>query len=157
MCIYRGAPTSCFRERDLHSTTIKNEAAYFGCVKQLTGLLPVPPPAYGEGAPRYPSTELLAFDHHDCGGGGGARTDPALPPIYVIGDSHCLATGWRVLSINGTNRILRPMLVTGLKCWHMRDDEDFYPKANFDGVVKKIPVGSEVIFLFGACPSSHTV
>ena len=61
------------RERDLHTTTIKNEAAYFGCVKQLTGLMPVPAPEYDSGA----------------------------APIYVIGDSHCLATGWRVLVVNG--------------------------------------------------------
>ena len=44
--------------------------------------------------------------------------------------------------------MLRPMLVTGLKCWHMRDEEDFYPKVNFDSVVAKIPSGSEVVFLF---------
>ena len=109
------------RERDLHSTTIKNEAAYFGCVKQLTGLFPCPAPSYDEHA----------------------------PPLYVIGDSHCLATGWRIVTIHGVKRMLRPMLVTGLKCWHMRDDEDFYPKANFEAVVSKIPIGSEVIFLFG--------
>jgi hypothetical protein len=34
--------------------------------------------------------------------------------------------------------MLRPMLVTGLKCWHMRDEEDFYPKVNFDSVVSKV-------------------
>jgi hypothetical protein len=38
------------------------------------------------------------------------------------------------------------MLVTGLKCWHMRDGEDFYPRTNFDNVCETIPKGAEVIF-----------
>lgn len=109
------------RSRELHKTTIKNEAAYFGCVKQLTALFEFPQPPL-------PSHSV---------------------PIYVIGDSHCLATGWRTLQVGGQVRMMRPMLVTGLKCWHMRDEEDFYPKANFDSVVSKIPKGAEVIFLFG--------
>jgi hypothetical protein len=136
------------RERDLHLTIIKNEAAYFvstddlecsvlfafcvcehllltaaaavkqGCIKQLTGLLPYPPMEY----------------------------DAELPPLFVVGDSHCLTAAWRVITYRGRRRLLRPMLVTGLKCWHMRDGEDFYPRTNFDNVCAEIPTGSEVIF-----------
>jgi hypothetical protein len=62
--------------RDLHKTTVKNEAAYFGCIKQLTALFPYPPPPY----------------------------DADAPPIYVVGDSHCLAAGWRVLTVAGAQR-----------------------------------------------------
>lgn len=89
-----------------------------GCIKQLTGLLPYPPAEY----------------------------DAELPPLFIVGDSHCLTAAWRVITYRGRRRILRPMLVTGLKCWHMRDGEDFYPRTNFDNVCAKIPTGSEVIF-----------
>ena len=72
------------------------------------------------------------------------------------------------------------MLVTGLKCCksgavsmtlsprfplfanlestliagHLRDGEDFYPRANFENVIAKLPVGAECIFLFGEIVSS---
>jgi hypothetical protein len=33
-------------------------------------------------------------------------------------------------------RLIRPMLVTGLKTWHLRPASRFYPKYNFYNVVK---------------------
>ena len=50
--------------RDLHKTLIRNEAAYFGCARQLVGMLPpVEPPGAGE--------------------------EPCDRVLYVLGDSHC--------------------------------------------------------------------
>ena len=68
--------------------TVAANSAYFGCIKQLIGLLPFPCSEY----------------------------DSTLPPLFVIGDSHCLSVGWRVVTYRGRRRLLRPMLVTGLKC-----------------------------------------
>jgi lysophospholipase L1-like esterase len=48
-----------------------------------------------------------------------------------------------------TPRLLVPALVTGLKAWHLRDGSDFFPKANFESVVKSLPDGADVIVAFG--------
>ncbi|CAM9963409.1 unnamed protein product, partial [Phaeothamnion confervicola] len=45
--------------------------------------------------------------------------------------------------------LLTPALVTGLKHWHLRPANDFYPKAQFYAVTGAIPRGAAVIFVFG--------
>jgi len=70
-------------------------------------------------------------------------------PIYVIGDSHCMSLGWHHIEVAGEMRTLHPKLVTGLKMWHLRPESRFYPKVNFYNVVKTIPKGAQVVFLFG--------
>ena len=72
------------------------------------------------------------------------------PPLYVVGDSHSLSCGWHTIEeYKGQNRTLRPMLVTGLKCWHMRPQSRFYPKINLHRVLSGIPQGAEVVFILG--------
>ncbi|KAF0701144.1 Aste57867_8367 [Aphanomyces stellatus] len=101
----------------LHTTSIRNEHAYYSCISQL---LCIP--------------SLVPF---------------STRPIYVCGDSHTLATAWRVISVHGHDRVLVPSLVTGLKHWHLRPESTFYPKVNFYNVVQTIPHGADVVFLFG--------
>ena len=84
---------------EIYRTNIRNENAYYMCATQL---LAVPDSLGGE-----------------MGGGGGMEK-----PIYVVGDSHTLSVGWR--SIGG--RVCVPMIVTGLKHWHLREGSEFYPK-----------------------------
>jgi len=72
-----------------------------------------------------------------------------LPPLYFVGDSHCLTAAWHTLTVHEQPRLLVPKLVTGLKCWHLREDSDFFPKTNFENVVKSIPDRSQCVFLFG--------
>ena len=116
--------------RELHKTLIRNEAAYFGCVRELVGMLPLAGTAQADEA--------------------GSADTTKQPPIYVVGDSHSLSCGWRTIEDhNGRKRILRPMLVTGLKCWHMRPESRFYPKCNLHNVLSQIPHGADVIFIFG--------
>ncbi|KAK9816213.1 hypothetical protein WJX74_009091 [Apatococcus lobatus] len=110
--------------RPLHTTMIRNEAAYFGCCAQL--LQTHPPPS------------LLQ----------PAETEPPKP-IYLCGDSHCLPGAWRHVHLQGHRRVLVPALVTGCKIWHMRDAGVFFPKASFLNTVQAIPEGSAVIFIFG--------
>ena len=66
-------------------------------------------------------------------------------PIYLAGDSHCIPAAWQTVTVAGSERLLVPKLVTGLKHWHLRPDSDFYPKANFNNIMKSIPDGAEVL------------
>jgi tetratricopeptide (TPR) repeat protein len=102
--------------RELHKTLVRNEAAYYGCVKQLLPLL-----AAEAAAPVGDTGE-----------------------IHVVGDSHSLALGWHCVELQGRSWLLRPRLVTGLKCWHMRPGGCFYPKVNLEHVVAGVPCGAKV-------------
>lgn len=95
----------------LHETLIRNENAYFGCVLQL--LADHPPPAVPRSPKRLP------------------------PPLFVLGDSHCLPPAWRTVTLRGRTRLLHPLLVTGCKIWHLRpgDDSNFYTKVQFHHAV----------------------
>ena len=75
--------------------------------------------------------------------------DPPLAPLYVAGDSHALSPSWRVVRWRGQPRVLAPVLVTGLKLWHLRDGADFFPKANFEAAAASLPDGADVVFAFG--------
>jgi tetratricopeptide (TPR) repeat protein len=74
---------------------------------------------------------------------------PQLPTLYIAGDSHCMCAAWQTVNFQGAKYILRPLLVTGLKVWHLRPESKFYPKYNFYNTVTKVPKGSPIIFLFG--------
>ena len=56
---------------------------------------------------------------------------------------------WGQLKPYQQRRLLVPKLVTGLKCFHLRPESDFFPKYNFKCVVETIPDGSDVVFMFG--------
>ena len=100
-------------------TLIRNENAYSCCAAML---LATPPPQ---------------------------PADPPLAPLYVAGDSHALSPSWRVVRWRGQPRVLAPVLVTGLKLWHLRDGADFFPKANFEAAAASLPDGADVVFAFG--------
>lgn len=108
----------------LHTTTIRNEHAYYCCIAQL----------------------LAEDDRPQRDPAAGA----ALPRVYVCGDSHTLSPAWTTCALGGAEHVLHPALVTGLKHWHLRDEAVFYPKRNFERVVAKgIPDGASVVFAFG--------
>ena len=68
-----------------------------------------------------------------------------LSLFTLTGDSHSLSPAWRSLRWRGGRHLLRPVLVTGLKTWHLRPSSDFYPKANFEAAMKTIPDGAPVV------------
>jgi hypothetical protein len=74
----------------LHTTFIRNEAAYFMCVAQLLAEHPVPLP------PPTPKPLRLANEAPS-----GAPAEESSPPIFLLGDSHCLS-GDVVLGPPGT-------------------------------------------------------
>jgi hypothetical protein len=74
---------------------------------------------------------------------------PAVPPLYVVGDSHSLSPAWRTVQYKGSAHMLVPRLVTGCKIWHLREGSDFFPKANFHAATRSIPDGAPVVCIFG--------
>jgi hypothetical protein len=53
------------------------------------------------------------------------------------------------ISLQGEDKIIHPILSTGTKIWHLRDESIFYPKYNFNSAISKIPDGATTIFCFG--------
>ncbi|XP_078324238.1 uncharacterized protein LOC111123999 isoform X2 [Crassostrea virginica] len=105
---------------ELHKTNIRNEAAYFSCISQLQGL----------------RSEV-------------SHVVPGERYVYFVGDSHCIPPAWQSIQIKGEERILHPILSTGTKIWHLREESTFYPKYNFNSAVAGIPDGALTIFCFG--------
>ena len=72
---------------------------------------------------------------------------PVFQKLWLTpaGDSHCMVPAWQsiafkvvvnsagigVTSWQGNLRLLVPLLVTGLKIWHLRPTSNFFPKNNF--------------------------
>lgn len=106
--------------KKLHMTTVRNEAAYFNCIRQILE--------------EFPPQEI---------------TDDQIQPLYICGDSHCLSSAWQILQYKGENRLLLPKLVTGCKVWHLRDESRFYPKIAFQNTIQSIPKRQSVLLNFG--------
>lgn len=92
--------------RELHKTSIRNENAYQSCMTMLMA---------------YHTLPLANLDQQ---------------PIYVCGDSHSSTLAWRTVTVKGTSHLLQPLLVTGMKVWHLRPESDFYPKVQFYNSMK---------------------
>ncbi|XP_064639076.1 uncharacterized protein LOC135494744 [Lineus longissimus] len=103
----------------LHTTDIRNEAAYFYCISKVIC----------DCQPEIP------------------KMDGKF--IYHLGDSHCLTSAWRCIMYRGFEHTIHPVLSTGTKIWHLRPDSLFYSKENFNTAVKTIPNGATVIVNFG--------
>lgn len=113
---------------DLHLTTVRNENAYFGCIREiLQSTHPAAPP----------------------------RGVQSLSPIYVVGDSHVLPCAWQTVDLRQTEEessschVLVPNIVTGAKLWHLREQSKFYTKAAFWDKISSVPAGAPVIFVLG--------
>jgi len=124
--------------KNLHLTITRNEHAYYCCVAALMRTLPFPLPD--------PTVEEIKTPSKK---GGKPIVSTRKNVIFVCGDSHCLSSAWHTVSIQGNQYQLTPRLVTGVKCWHLRPESSFYPKANFERAVGSIPTGSRVIFIVG--------
>lgn len=57
--------------------------------------------------------------------------------VFVCGDSHCTSLAWHSLDFMDEPHQMQPLLVTGMKIWHLRPDSFFYPKVQFQNVIKK--------------------
>lgn len=74
------------------------------------------------------------------------RDDFCQPPP----SSHVLPLAWRPLRLRGEARRLFPLLVTGLKLWHLRDGSRFYTRQGFERTVTScVPSGSQLVLVLG--------
>lgn len=79
-----------------------------------------------------------------------ALSTPAEEVIYVVGDSHVMSSAYHVIERkNGKRARFVPILITGLKCWHLRKHSTFFTKTALENALQKIPVGSTVLFIAG--------
>lgn len=137
------------RSRPLHKTSIRNENAYFICVEQLLAL-----PAAVPGPDAAPITTSTPTSHQLWVFGAWRGRQPVRPfPTHthapLAGDSHCLPPAWRVVDVQGARVLLRPVLATGVKVWHLRESSTFYPKLDFLQGARTLPQGAAALFLFG--------
>lgn len=112
------------RERwDFHTTSIRNEQAYYCCAAQCVEWHSV-------------ASDLPLLD----------RGHNIAESIFVIGDSHSLPCSWTRVD---ESVVLEPRLVTGCKMWHLREDGTFFPKYNFTQAIRSIPMGSSILVILG--------
>lgn len=104
---------------DLHTTSIRNEQAYYSCISKIYEAVP-------------PSCSAVSSQK-----------------LYFVGDSHVLPVAWRTISGSGSEYCIHPILVTGLKIWHLRKESRFYTKSSFHHSLKAIPQGAVCVFAFG--------
>lgn len=78
-----------------------------------------------------------------------SELNPDIKTLPVIGDSHCLSTGWHNATIHGTEYQMQPQLVTGCKIWHLRPESNFYTKTQLYKTLEKLPENSDVMFILG--------
>ena len=110
----------------LHLTLIRNEHAYHSTIMQIL---------------RHVAVHM-----------------PSIPPsrhILFVGDSHCLSSAWSIINVPSRSsarpqpHLLRPILVTGTKIWHLRPSCTFYPHANYTSALRTLPPRSTVVLTFG--------
>ena len=130
------------RGRTLHTTTIRNEHAYYCCVAQLLKLLQDGTPTVtadggtnDSGDASSPTRRLPGLGRaltlpSPTAGGGGATAGAGAGGAK----QHSLAPSWHRGVVCGEQRLLVPALVTGLKAWHIRSSSTFYPKRNYEAV-----------------------
>ena len=77
------------------------------------------------------------------------------PPLFVLGDSHCLSIAWQTIKIdNPARRSEPPMLrtlvpypATGIKAWHTRDQTQFFTHHNLRTSLQRLPPGCRTVLL----------
>lgn len=69
--------------------------------------------------------------------------------VYFASDSHCISPAWRLINYRGKPHVIHPLLATGVKIWHMRKENCFYPKFSLLNALNAIPDSSVVIFNIG--------
>lgn len=112
----------CCEGHELHLTSVRNENAYFRCIR-----------------------DLLAKDRE----APIPKAPSSFKPMFVVGDSHILTLAWQFLEFDEERFILIPLLVTGAKLWHLREESKFYTMFSFWDKLTILPIESPVIFLLG--------
>jgi hypothetical protein len=79
--------------RPLHETLIRNEAAYFNCIRQLLLEHPPPPLGHPSAAPAVTGAcaPAAAAPRPEEQREAAVTVAGAPPPLFLLGDSHCLS------------------------------------------------------------------
>jgi hypothetical protein len=70
-------------------------------------------------------------------------------PIYIVGDSHVLSLAWQSLRLAHTNapRLVVPVVVTGLKAWHVRQETRFFTQTCLQTALRRLPTETQTILI----------
>ena len=78
----------------------------------------------------------------------------AAEPIFLVGDSHVLSLAWQILDIPSQRGVLRrqviPVIITGLKAWHVRKTTRFFTRSNLMKMLQRLPTTNSQTILFSA-------
>lgn len=78
------------------------------------------------------------------------------PPLFVLGDSHCLSIAWQTIKIStdSTTNIEEPLLrtlvpypATGMKAWHVREGTRFFTHYNLQSCLQRLPLTCKTVLL----------
>ena len=77
------------------------------------------------------------------------------PPLFVLGDSHCLSIAWQTIKIPTTAtttdgpllRTLVPYPATGIKAWHVREGTRFFTHYNLQSCLHRLPSTCKTVLL----------
>jgi hypothetical protein len=86
---------------------------------------------------------------------------PTTPrPIFIFGDSHVLSLAWQFIHVPSTkdisrneinchreHRLVVPMLVTGLKAWHVRVETRFFTNTCLHTILRRLPKHVQTILV----------
>jgi hypothetical protein len=86
---------------------------------------------------------------------------PTTPrPLYIVGDSHVLSLAWQFIHVPAPNmsghdeidchratRLVVPILVTGLKAWHLRGETRFFTHTCFHTMLRRLPKNVQTILI----------
>ena len=59
-------------------------------------------------------------------------------PLYLVGDSHVISLAWQRLYLAGQWRLVVPVVVTGLKAWHVQKGTRFFTQASWQRVLRRL-------------------
>jgi hypothetical protein len=82
-------------------------------------------------------------------------------PLFILGDSHVLSLAWQFVFIPTTQkhtdagdtshysvpRLIVPILITGLKAWHLRFETRFFTHTCLQGMLRRIPSNVKTIII----------
>lgn len=69
-------------------------------------------------------------------------------PLFVIGDSHVLSIAWTTIYLpSDERRLVVPLVVTGLKAWHTRQETYFFAHSLLHSYLRRLPANNKTILL----------
>jgi hypothetical protein len=75
----------------------------------------------------------------------------SLQPLFLVGDSHVLSLGWQVVQQPSMEfRRVTPVVVTGLKAWHVRRETKFFTRTNLTTLLnQRLQSAKTILFSAG--------